>query len=67
MEDEKIIELYFERNENAIKETAEKYGRMIYSIAYNMLKSKEDSEECENDTYWLSRTIRRSITALPSP
>lgn len=51
MEDEKIIELYFSRNERAIEKTAQKYGRMIRSIAYNILKNTQDSEECENDTY----------------
>lgn len=51
MEDEKIIELYFNRSEKAIEETAHKYGRMIRAIAYNILKSTRDSEECENDTY----------------
>lgn len=51
MEDEKIIALYYERNEKAIDETAQKYGRMIRSIAYHILKNAPDSEECENDTY----------------
>lgn len=51
MEDEKIIELYFKRDEKAVSETALKYGRMIYSIANNILKNASDSEECENDTY----------------
>ena len=51
MEDEKIIDLYFERNENAVAETALKYGRMLRAIAYGILKNHQDSEECENDTY----------------
>ena len=51
MEDEKIIELYFERNESAISETAEKYGNYLYKIAFNILSDKEDSEESVNDTY----------------
>lgn len=51
MEDEKIINLYFERNESAILETAQKYGAMIRGIAYNILKNHSDCEECENDTY----------------
>ena len=38
MEDEKIIDLYFERNENAVAETALKYGRMLRAIAYGILK-----------------------------
>ena len=51
MEDEKIIDLYFERNESAVAETALKYGRMLRAIAYGILKNHQDSEECENDTY----------------
>lgn len=51
MEDHKIIELYLERNENAIAETNKKYRGYCYSIAYNILQSNEDSEEAVNDTY----------------
>ena len=51
MEDEKIIELYFERNESAIEETSEKYGNYLYKIAFNILSDNEDSEESVNDTY----------------
>lgn len=51
MNDSNIIELYFKRDEQAIKETDIKYGRLCYSIAYNILNNKEDSDECVNDTY----------------
>lgn len=51
MEDIKIIELYFERNERAITETDAKYGKLCKKIAYNILSNLEDSEECVNDTY----------------
>lgn len=51
VEDSRIIELYFERSENAVSETQSKYGNYCYSIAYNILHSNEDSEECVNDTY----------------
>ena len=51
MEDERIVDLYFERNERAIKETDVKYGRLCYGIARNILSNHEDSEECVNDTY----------------
>lgn len=51
MDDLKIIELYFKRNEQAIKETDTKYGKLCRSIAYNILNNSEDSEECVNDTY----------------
>lgn len=52
MEDRQIIQLYWERTEEAIRETAEKYGRLCRYIAQNILSSPEDSEECVNDT-WL--------------
>ena len=51
MEDERIVALYWERNEDAIRETETKYGKYCYSIAYNILHSPEDSEECVNDTW----------------
>ncbi len=51
MEDTAIIDLYWSRSENAISETANKYGNFCYSIAYNVLGSREDSQECVNDTY----------------
>ena len=51
MEDERIVEMYFERNESAIAETQKKYGRYCYAIAKRILLSEQDSEECVNDTY----------------
>lgn len=51
MDDRKIIELYFDRNEQAIRETDEKYGKLCHRIAYNILNDPEDSEECVSDTY----------------
>ena len=51
MEDKKIVELYWERKEEAISETAKKYGRYCYGISYGILHSEEDAEECVNDTY----------------
>ena len=51
MEDERIVKLYWERNEMAIRETHLKYGNYCYSIAYNVLHSHEDSAECVNDTW----------------
>ncbi|MCH5163611.1 MAG: sigma-70 family RNA polymerase sigma factor [Clostridiales bacterium] len=51
MEDSKIIELYFDRSESAIIETQNKYGRYCFFIAYHILYSNQDSEECVNDTY----------------
>ena len=51
MEDHKIVDLYWQRSENAIKETSTKYGRMLDGISYSLLSSREDAEECVNDTY----------------
>lgn len=51
MEDEQIVALYFDRSEQAILETDAKYGRYCYSIAYNILTNREDSEESVSDTY----------------
>ena len=53
MDDNGIIGLYWERSERAITETANKYNGYCYSIAYNILASKEDSEEAVSDT-WLT-------------
>ena len=54
MEDEKIVQLYLDRDERAIPETAAKYGSYCTSIAQNILGSAEDAEECVNDTYMSS-------------
>ncbi len=51
MDDKSIIELYFAKDEDAIGETQRKYGDLCYRIAYNVLGSREDAEECVNDTY----------------
>ena len=51
MDDLKIIDLYFERDENAIKETEKKYGRLCLNIATNIIGNIEDAKECVNDTY----------------
>ena len=53
MEDTVIINLYFDRSEKAIQATEEKYSRYCFSIAWNILYDKEDSDECVNDT-WLA-------------
>ncbi len=51
MDDKRIIDLYLERNEEAIRRTKEKYGGAIRSVSYGILKNSQDAEECENDTY----------------
>lgn len=58
MDDNAIIDLYFERSEAAITETDAKYGRYCFHIAENILNNFEDSEESVNDTYLAAwRTI----------
>lgn len=51
MDDSKIIDLYWCRDEQAINQTKKKYGEYCFSIAYRILNNREDAEECENDTY----------------
>jgi RNA polymerase sigma-70 factor (ECF subfamily) len=51
MEDRQIVELYLKRSEQAIQESKLKYGTLCNRIAFNILRCKEDAEECENDTY----------------
>ena len=51
MEDLQIIDLYWQRDEQAIRETAGKYGSLCHRIAMNILSSFQDSEECVSDTY----------------
>ena len=51
MEDNQIVELYWKRDESAIKESETKYGAYCYAVAYNILDNNEDSEECVNDTW----------------
>ncbi len=51
MDDKSIIKLFYERSETAISKVDEKYGKYCNYIAYNILKDKQDSEECVNDTY----------------
>ena len=51
MEDRAIIDLYFGRDEQAITETGNKYGKYLYTVSFNVLRMREDAEECVNDTY----------------
>ena len=61
MEDERIIELFFERSELAIKELDNKYGKICYQISNNILNNRLDAEECVNDTY-LGRKSKKLVT-----
>ncbi len=51
MGDHEIIALFWQRNEDAIRETDGKYGSMLSRVAYNILHDRLDAEECKNDTY----------------
>ncbi len=52
MDDQAILQLYFERSEAAIVQTNAKYGGYCYSIAYHILTNRKDSEESVNDAYF---------------
>lgn len=51
MSDEQIVALYWQRDEQAIRETDIKYKKFLLTVAYNILQDMYDSEECLNDTY----------------
>jgi RNA polymerase sigma-70 factor (ECF subfamily) len=51
MKDTYILDLFFERKEEALAQVKSIYGKLIYSIAYHILRDHQDTEECENDTY----------------
>ncbi|MGN1442740.1 MAG: RNA polymerase sigma factor [Acutalibacteraceae bacterium] len=52
MTDSEIIALLFARNEQGLRQTKMKYGRLLFSLSKNILSSDEDAAECENDTYF---------------
>ena len=51
MNDEKIIELFFERSEEAIRELDLKYGKVFYALSFKILNDRQDAEECVSDSY----------------
>ena len=51
MKDAEIVALYWDRNEDALQQTQQKYGAYLSKISYNILADFEDSGECVNDTY----------------
>ena len=64
MDDKEIIELYINRDENAVKETISVYRDMCYGVAYNILHNKEDVEECLDDVWvalWNQVHITRPV------
>lgn len=68
MEDTKIVELYWQRSEDAIPETAAKFGPYCHTIAYNILSDTQDTEECVNDTWlgaWNSMPTNRPKVLAP--
>lgn len=54
MEDYMIVDLYWARSENAIRQTELKYGRMLTSISASLVPTREDAEECVSDTYMVA-------------
>lgn len=52
LDDERIIELYWQRDESAISQTDKKYRTYLFTIAYNILRDEFESDECLNDTYF---------------
>lgn len=68
MDDKSIVDLYWQRSDKAIEETAAKYGAYCRTIAYNILSNAEDCEECVNDTYmsaWNSMPDKRPDRLSP--
>ena len=59
MDDTAIVDLYWQRSDEAISETDKKYGRYCHTIAFHICNDYEDAEECVNDT-WL-----RAWNAMP--
>jgi len=59
MEDNRIIKLFFARNEAGLDAANQKYGRSLHKVAYNILYNNHDAEECVNDT------LMRAWDAIP--
>ena len=51
IDDEKIIEMFFERSEQGIRELDMKYGKICHNLSYNIVNNRQDAEECVNDAY----------------
>lgn len=67
MKDEQIVALYWDKDEAAITNSEEKYGKTLRRISFNILSNREDSEECVNDTYlnaWNAIPPERPIRLL---
>ena len=51
LDDKQIVELFLSRDENAIRESAAKYGARLYALAHGIVADRQTAEECEHDTY----------------
>lgn len=51
MDDEKILDLFFQRSEAAIQQLNLKYGKLCHRLSYQILNNRQDAEECVNDAY----------------
>ena len=68
MEDAQIVDLYWQRSEEAVPATKARYGRYCRTVARNILPDDRDAEECENDTYlaaWNSMPVNRPRHLAP--
>ena len=68
MDDEKIIELFFQRSEQGIRELDRKYGKLCRSLAYRIVNDRQDAEECVSDAYlgaWNAIPPARPVPLLP--
>ena len=65
MDDQKLIDLFWQRSPDAIGETAKKYGNYCFRIAYHVLANAEDSEECVNDTYFKVWVLKMKVYINP--
>lgn len=68
MEDSGIVQLYWDRAEEAIAETAEKYGKYCFSISYGILRDREDADECVSETWyraWNTMPPQRPVALQP--
>ena len=66
MEDAAIVDLYWQRSDQAISETDRKYGRYCHTIAYNICASNEDAEECVNDTWFMTTDLLFAVMCTPT-
>lgn len=66
MEDREIVELYWQRAEQALNETSRKYGGYLRRIAWNILQDDADAEECVNDAYLGRGTPSRPTAGSPA-